>query len=201
MDALLGLLRREGRAHPGYRGGAARASQQLRQSTPPAGVSVEAAQAVRQASVKLFQQLGLRDYAQFSGWVLPARALEAQVAAAAGGAEEQQGEQQQGEQQRPMGRSFAELQAINEELRQGAGGGGAGISAADRAGALDTTAASPSGAAGGSSLLAGELALAEAEAAAARSYGTYNGIVIDEGVRPVTDETIDAAGRLSPDAQ
>ncbi|KAL4428078.1 hypothetical protein ABPG75_002167 [Micractinium tetrahymenae] len=208
VDALVSLLRQESRAHPGYLGGAATPTQQQRQSTPPASLSAEAVHSIRQASVKLFGELGLRDFAQFSGWVLPPQA------AAAAGAEEEAGQQQQQQQQqqeaeaaaeegerqrqRRPGKSFAELLEIDAAARAQAaaaaagGAGSPGITAADRAGATDTTADPPAGS--GSALLDADLAAAEAAAAAdGGDYGWYNDIRIDSTVRITNEESVEAA--------
>lgn len=139
MEALLSVIQQEQQAHPGYLGGKARPSQQLRQSTPPAGLSAEATEGVRQASLALFQRLGLRDYAQFSGWVLPPRPAQDAAAAAAAAAAQQAAEQEQ-EQQRLRGKSFAELAALDAELRAELQAAASSVSAADRAAAVDTTA-------------------------------------------------------------
>ena len=216
VEALLELLRQEQRSHPGYLGGVGSPSQQLRQSTPPAALSAEATQAVRQASAKLFQGLGLRDYAQFSGWVLPPRQPELEQAlneAAALEAEQQKQQQQQQqdaeeqqqeqeEQQKTRGRSFAELQAIDEAVRAEAeaaraasGFGGADDRATDRAGAADTSAAS--------GFLGADLAAAQGEAAAAADYGVFSGIVIDDSYRPTCDQILELGpfGRPIPTEQ
>ena len=218
VEALLELLRQEQRSHPGYLGGVGSPSQQLRQSTPPAALSAEATQAVRQASAKLFQGLGLRDYAQFSGWVLPPRQPELEQAlneAAALEAEQQKQQQQQQqqqdaeeqqqeqeEQQKTRGRSFAELQAIDEAVRAEAeaaraasGFGGADDRATDRAGAADTSAAS--------GFLGADLAVAQGEAAAAADYGVFSGIVIDDSYRPTCDQILELGpfGRPIPTEQ
>lgn len=221
VDALLSVVRQEQQAHPGYLGGKGRPSQQLRQSTPPAGLSAEATEGVQQASLALFQRLGLRDYAQFSGWVLPQRPeqddrLAAQLAA------QQAAQQAEQQQQRQRGKSFAELAALDAELRAGLEAAATSISAADRAAAVDTTAgsadasgseeeeeASSSGeeAAGSADaepsllnqLLADELQRAEAEAEAEgaalaeleRNYGEYNGITIDGTYRLTPDQAME----------
>lgn len=138
VEALLSVIQQEQQAHPGYLGGKARPSQQLRQSTPPAGLSAEATEGVRQASLALFQRLGLRDYAQFSGWVLPPRPAQ-DAAAAAAAAAQQEAEQEQQEQRLP-GKSFAELAALDAELRAELEAAASSVSAADRAAAVDTTA-------------------------------------------------------------
>ena len=201
VDALLELLRQEQATHPGYLGGPASASQQLRQSTPPAGLSAEASEAIRQASVALFQRLGLRDCAQFSGWVLPPARV--QRGAAPPAAAEQAGEpsaaQAVGQPGTP--RSFAELLEVDAAERAAATGPpGVGISPADRATATDTTADTALGGGGsfrgGGSFLGGELAVAEAAAAAAApgsTYGVYNGVVLDEATRRTNEEAVEEA--------
>lgn len=208
VEALLSVIQQEHAAHPGYLGGRGRPSQQLRQSTPPAGMSAEATEGVRQASLALFQQLGLRDYAQFSGWVLPPRP-EQDALAARLAAEQAQEQAAQEQQQRPRGKSFAELAAMDAELRSELEAAASTISAADRAAAVDTTAGASGseGEAAGSEgevepsqLLAGELQLAEAEAEAEsaalaeleRDYGQYNGIAIDGSTRLTSEQAIEA---------
>ncbi|KAI7845525.1 hypothetical protein COHA_000948 [Chlorella ohadii] len=208
VEALLSVIQQEHAAHPGYLGGRGRSSQQLRQSTPPAGMSAEATEGVRQASLALFQQLGLRDYAQFSGWVLPPRP-EQDALAARLAAEQAQEQAAQEQQQRPRGKSFAELAAMDAELRSELEAAASTISAADRAAAVDTTAGASGseGEAAGSEgevepsqLLAGELQLAEAEAEAEsaalaeleRDYGQYNGIAIDGSTRLTSEQAIEA---------
>lgn len=200
VDALFSLLRQEQRAHPGYLGGLARPSQQLRQHTPPVGLSAEGTQAVRQVSVKLFQVLGLRDLAQFSGWVLPEQleqrteqqpAAEQQAAEQAAAAGVEGTEQQQ---QDRRGKSFAELLAIDAAVRaEQAAADSAAVSSADREGALDTTAAaSSSSEVLSSAFLQESLVEAEGAAAAGRSYGSYNGIQIDDSYRMSPEDALAA---------
>jgi hypothetical protein len=127
VESVLEALRQQQQAHPGYLGGLGSPSCQLRQSTPPASLGAEAAQAIRRASVRLFGDLGLRDYAQFSGWVLPARA-EAEGEDAEGEQQEQQQqqqqhspgvlEQQQAEQQRAQQRPQDEQQQQQQGQQQ-----------------------------------------------------------------------------------
>ncbi|KAL4445330.1 hypothetical protein ABPG77_011155 [Micractinium sp. CCAP 211/92] len=201
VDALVSLLRQECSAHPGYVGGPATPTQQQRQSTPPASLSAEAVQSIRQASVKLFGELGLRDYAQFSGWVLPPQAAQAEPAAASdAGAEgeQQQAAEDQQQQQRRAGKSFAELLEIDAAARRQAAAAvagassAAGITSADRAGATDTTAEAP--ASSGSALLDAELAAAAAAGAAdGGDYGVYNGIRIDGTFRVTNEEKVEAS--------
>ncbi len=201
VDALVSLLRQECSAHPGYVGGPATPTQQQRQSTPPASLSAEAVQSIRQASVKLFGELGLRDYAQFSGWVLPPQAAQAEPAAASdAGAEgeQQQAAEDQQQQQRRAGKSFAELLEIDAAARRQAAAAvagassAAGITSADRAGATDTTAEAP--ASSGSALLDAELAAAAAAGTAdGGDYGVYNGIRIDGTFRVTNEEKVEAS--------
>ena len=196
VDALLELLMQEQRAHPGYLGGLVRPSQQLRQHTPPAGLSTEGAQAVRQASVRLFADLGLRDFAQFSGWVLPPRSQ--------GGDQQQQQQQQQqrgggeaaeaAEEQQQRPRTFAELLDIDAQVRaQQQQAASSAVSSADRAAALDTTAA-PAGDVPPSPLLAAELAEAAAAAGekSAVRYGWYNGLQLDDSIRTTGEQAAEA---------
>jgi hypothetical protein len=203
VDALLELARQERRAHPGHVGGPAGPSQQLRQSTPPEGLSVEATRRVQQASVKLFQQLGLRDYAHFGGWVLPPREERPSVWQRLEAEQQQQQQQQQGtEQQQQRGSSFAELQAIDAAARaesaaavaewQGAADA-AGISSTDRATATDTTAEEAAGgSSGGDAQQAGALSKAGegGGAGGGGDYGWFNGILLDDSVRPTSDEIL-----------
>ena len=209
--------------HPAHLGGPGSASQQLRQSTPPAHLSVAATQAIRQASVKLFQELGLRDYAQFSGWVLQ---QQQQAEGSSGGAAAaQQAEQQQQQQeeedeedeeeeegeQQPKGRSFAELLELDAAARAEAAAaaaaalGGSGILASDRADALDTSSAAASGApaeaadgpsSGGGGDASGSASL-EVAAPSGGTYGTYNGLVLDDGVRPNSEDALEFMAGLN----
>ena len=55
MDAFLAGVRADSQAHPAYLGGPATATQQLRRSTPPAGLPAEAMQGLRRAAEKVFQ--------------------------------------------------------------------------------------------------------------------------------------------------
>lgn len=201
VDALVSLLRQESSAHPGYVGGPATPSQQQRQSTPPVSLSAEAVQSIRQASVKLFGELGLQDYAQFSGWVLPPQAAPAEAAPEAGAGlgeeEEQQAAKEERQQRRRAGKSYAELLELDAAARSQAaaaagGAGGSGITAADRAGATDTTADPPPSS--GSALLDAELAAATAAGAAdGGDYGWYNGIRIDGSTRVTNEEAVEAS--------
>jgi hypothetical protein len=221
VDALLTLLRQEQQVHPAHLGGSGSASQQLRQSTPPAHLSVAATQAIRQASVKLFQELGLRDYAQFSGWVLQQQQQaegSSSGAAAAQQAEQQQQEddeeeEEEEEEQQPKGRSFAELLELDAAARAEAAAaaaaalGGSGILASDRAGALDTSSAAASGApadaadgpsssSGGGGNASGSTSL-EVAAPSGGTYGTYNGLVLDDGVRPNSEDALEFMAGLN----
>jgi hypothetical protein len=184
---------------------------------------VAATQAIRQASVKLFQELGLRDYAQFSGWVLQ---QQQQAEGSSGGAAAaQQAEQQQQEEedeedeeeeegeQQPKGRSFAELLELDAAARAEAAAaaaaalGGSGILASDRADALDTSSAAASGApaeaadgpsssSGGGGDASGSASL-EVAAPSGGTYGTYNGLVLDDGVRPNSEDALEFMAGLN----
>jgi hypothetical protein len=72
VDALSALWLEERRQHPALLGGAAAApTQQLRHATPPASLGGGVAEGIRAAAARLFADLGLQDFAQFSGWVVP----------------------------------------------------------------------------------------------------------------------------------
>ncbi|GAB4817483.1 hypothetical protein N2152v2_004529 [Parachlorella kessleri] len=169
VDAYVDSVVAESSIHPAYLGGPATPTQQLRRATPPAGLGAEASQALRRAATKLFQELGLRDYAQFSGWVLPARLAAAPAAggSAAGPAAQGAGtDEAPAPSSKPQGRSFAELlddsppppaaapahQPQSESA--GAAGGGGGVDLARRDESHDYS-----------------------------SYGWFNGIRIDGGSR------------------
>eukprot|EP00887_Chlorella_sp_A99_P002563 scaffold6.g2563.t1 len=158
VDSLLSILHREATTHPGYVGGQpATPTQQLRHSLPPAGLPAEVSESVRLAAVKAFNDLGLRDYAQFTAWVLPAQRepseMEAALAAFAASSLDPSAAvgddgaaASSGEQGPPLAsgaplRTFSELQALAAD--DGGGGGGGAVSAADRAGAVDVEVAAP----------------------------------------------------------
>lgn len=72
VDALCALTLEDNKMHPAFFGGsAATATQQIMHSTPPASLSTDTSMKIRTASLKLFKDLGLRDFAQFSGWIIP----------------------------------------------------------------------------------------------------------------------------------
>jgi hypothetical protein len=211
VAALLELMRQEQLAHPALLGGAGSQSQQLRQSTPPASLTAEATQALRHASVKLFQELGLRDYAQFSGWLLPQqpKAAPASVLEAALEQQQQWQEKEEAQVQQRRGKSFAELEAIDAAARAeaaaaaasapanddsaaaaAAAAAAASISSDDREGATDTTA----GYAAARSAAEQDVALTSGAAAAgggaAADYGSYLGFAIDDSVRQTADSVL-----------
>ncbi len=78
VDLMLEEWRRESRAHPSLLGTRSTATQQLRHLTPPA-LPPRVVEGIRHAAASLFARLGLTDYAQFSGWVLPDAAFDAQT--------------------------------------------------------------------------------------------------------------------------
>lgn len=154
VDQLLDHLRRGGQIHPGYVGGPATASQELRRSTPPAGLTPEAAQQLRQAATKLFQDLGLRDYAQFSGWVIPSSTSAERPAALA---QREEPSAELAAEERPRGLSFAELASTPPATTFGPGG----AARAQQEG-------------GGAVVERG---------AGGQRYGVFNGLVIDDSTR------------------
>ena len=123
--------------------------------------------------------------------MLPAREAQPAGGSSSSGQQQQdvspllQEQARQAQQQRAQPKTFAELLAVDAEARaeQAAARGGSGITPADRAQAVDTTGGEP-----GSSLLAGELAAAEAAAAAEGSYGVFQGIAIDDTYRPTFED-------------
>jgi hypothetical protein len=138
-DALAALWREERRAPPGALGRPGGRAQAPRHATPPAALPPAAAEAARRAAAQLFAKLGLRDYAEFAGWVAPeapaaAAGLEpalelltrARAAAAAPVADAAA--------PRVRAAPFSELAALGADAEPA-------VSAADRAGALDVGAA------------------------------------------------------------
>lgn len=114
------------------------------------------------------QELGLRDYAQFSGWILPEGSGEAAAAAAA-----QQGQQQQAQESGADGEGEGEGEAEGKPR----GASFADLLAADAAEAERVAAERAERAQRAQQELAAE------EAAVEGSYGYFNGIRIDQGTR------------------
>jgi hypothetical protein len=57
--------------HPVTFGTAASATQRIVHSTPPKSIPVQVSERIRLAAARLFDDLGLEDFAQFTGWVVP----------------------------------------------------------------------------------------------------------------------------------
>lgn len=150
VDALMALMLEESQLHPAIMGGQASASQHIVHATPPSSLPASTVENIRAAAAKLFVDLEIRDFAQFSGWVVPddpvaaaglgpAMDLWAQVNAG----EAQGGVNDNGAAPQPSkGKTFAELAQIDAAERAALAAemrsvGGAGVTAEDIAGAVD----------------------------------------------------------------
>lgn len=124
VAALVEMEKESRRLPPGALGGMPLSSQRAVHTTPPVSLPLGVAENIRLASAKLFGELGIQDFAQFSGWVVPEDALqEAGLAPAAellrqaekaskNGA---QGNGASNEQKQATPKTFAELAALHEQ--------------------------------------------------------------------------------------
>ncbi len=120
VAALVEMEKESRRLPPGALGGMPLSSQRAVHTTPPVSLPAGVAENIRLASAKLFSELGIQDFAQFSGWVVPDNAL--QVAGLAPAAELlRQSEEaskngaEKNQQLQATPKTFAELAALHEQ--------------------------------------------------------------------------------------
>lgn len=126
VAALVAMEKESRKLPPGALGGLPLPTQRAAHSTPPASLPAGVAENIRLAAAKLFHDLGLKDFARFSGWVVPEDPLEeaglsaAQklLHAAAEIAKNGNGSGSNGAHAngavKPAPKSFAEMQALHE---------------------------------------------------------------------------------------
>jgi hypothetical protein len=120
VTALVAMEKESRRLPPGALGSMPLPSQRAVHTTPPVSLPPGVAENIRLASAKLFSELGIQDFAQFSGWVVPDDAL--QEAGLAPAAEllrlaEEAGKNGNGTsvEQDTTPKTFAELAALHEQ--------------------------------------------------------------------------------------
>lgn len=188
MDEQQALTLDGHRLHPSALGYLASPTARLSLSTPPANIRPEVVDGIRSAAMKLFRDLGLKDFAQFRGWVVPVvdsdgadQSVQAQNGSE-GGSSEVIGPAEPSRRGRPFAELQAEFENEQEALNQEAGLGV--VSAHEKAGAVDVVA---SDAQSDSKDVGTETiqSLAEPGEAQLRSlqYGNFAGIELDDRTR------------------
>jgi hypothetical protein len=125
VAALVAMEKESRRLPPGALGGMPLSSQRAVHTTPPVSLPPGVAENIRLASAKLFGELGLQDFAQFSGWVVledslqeagltPAAELLRQAEEASKNGASGNGATNE-QQQQATPKTFAELAALHEE--------------------------------------------------------------------------------------
>lgn len=132
------LVKEEQSIHPVIFGAPASTTQRIVHSTPPKSIPVEASEKIRLAAARLFVDLGLEDFAQFTGWVVP----EGVSIGGTGGEGEVELESQGASldiNQNAKPRSFSSLQSEfeKEQARLARNAGLGVVSAEEKAGAVD----------------------------------------------------------------
>lgn len=152
VAALVAMEIESRRLPPGALGGMPLSSQRAVHTTPPVSLPPGVAENIRLASAKMFGELGIQDFAQFSGWVVPEDALrEAGLTPAAEILRQAEEASKNGasgngatdEQQQATPKTFGELAALHEQeqarLAQAFSGPSSSnsVSQADKSAAVD----------------------------------------------------------------